>query len=221
MIARDLISDKIPSVKSTDSLGNALAWMNEFKITQLPVVDKGIFSTMITEEDVLDAADLRASVGETIHTGWEGAYVVASHHVYDALATMVNFNLEMVPVLGEDKIYLGAITLRDLLRYLGTLFAMNEKGSVIVVKIPQNGYMLSEIGRIVESADAKVLSLHLSQSTARLPSIATLKLNVEDPTRVVASFERFEYKVVETYYRSEQMENLQRNLDALMNYLDI
>ena len=221
MIARDLISDTIPSVKSTDTLGNALAWMTEFKITQLPVVDAGIFSTMITEEDILDAGDLQATVAKSIHTGWEGAYVVASQHVYDSLAAMVNFNLEIVPVLGEDKAYLGCITLRDLLRYLGTLFAMNERGSVIVVKIPQNGYVLSEIGRIVESADAKVLSLYLSQTSARLPSIATLKLNVEDPSRVVASFERFEYKVIETYHRSEQMENLQRNLDALMNYLDI
>ena len=39
MLARDLISDSIPSVKMTDKVGRVMGWMSEFKVGQLPIVE--------------------------------------------------------------------------------------------------------------------------------------------------------------------------------------
>ncbi|MEO0469627.1 MAG: CBS domain-containing protein [Bacteroidota bacterium] len=222
MIVRELISDILPSVKSTDSAARALDWMGEFKLNSLPIVDHGQYKGLVSENDILDATDLNQNVGEIRYSGWDGAFIHHGNHIYDAIEMMVNYRLEVLPVLDEENVYMGVITLRDMIQVLGRLFAVSEPGGILVLEIPANSYVLSEIGRIVESADAKVLSLYLSSAQPGEPAmLLTLKLNVEDLSRVVASFERFKYKVVRIYHKAAPRDDLRRNLDALMKYLDM
>jgi len=221
MIAGSLISDKVPSVKSTDSAWSVLGWMSEFKIYQLPIVDDGHYVGMVSEDDILDASDLMHTIGEIPLTTKERASIHEQSHIYEVISMMNNFQLEILPVLSEERDYLGVITLRDIVSQLGTLFSLQEPGGIIILEIPQNGYMLSEIGRITESENAKILSLYISQAPNSQSYYATLKVNVEDLTRLVASFNRFEYNIIKTFFRVDQLQNYQRNLDALMNYLDI
>jgi len=220
MIARALISDAIPSVKSTDMAGLALDWMNEFKIGQLPIVDEGVYRGMISEDDILDGADLDSPVG-SLRTGrFEGVYILAQNHIYDAIDLLSNYKLEVLPVLEEENgLFAGIITLKDLGNALGALFAVQEPGGILVLEIPAHSYVLSEIGRIAESADAAVLSLYLANIPDSKDLLLTLKLNVEDLSRVVAAFSRFDYKIVRTYHRVKPVEDFSRNIDALMKYL--
>lgn len=221
MIAREVITDTLPPVKSTDSANLALNWMNEFKISQLPIVDGGIYSGLITENDILDATDPDALVGSIRYSGWDSAYIYQGQHIYDAFDIMSNLRLEILPVVDEESTYLGVITLRDLVRYLDGLFAVREPGGVLVLGISQRGYMLSEISRIAESENAKILSLYLAQKPDSPDLILTLKLNVEDLSRVTASFERFDYQILQTYHRIDNSEDFRHNLDALLKYLDM
>ncbi|MEM6767114.1 MAG: CBS domain-containing protein [Bacteroidota bacterium] len=221
MIAREFISDTVPSVKSTDAAGRALDWMNEFKVSQLPIVDEGRYIGMVTEDDILETTDLSLSIAQIRVGGWESAAIYEDKHIYEAIRIMSTLKLEVLAVLDTNDLFQGIITIRDVLNFLEKLFSIQEPGGVMVVEIPQNGYVLSEIGRIVESTDAKILSLYLSSKPDDSGFIATLKLNVEDLSRVVASFERFDYHVIETFHRTPQLIDYQKNLDALLNYLDM
>ena len=220
MIVNALISDTVPSVKPSDLGTRALDWMGEFKLSQLPIVDGRNYVGIVTEDDLLDASDLDQPVGQLHLNPWESTYIYQGNHIYDAIEIMNKFKLEVLPVLDEEGHFLGVVTIRDLLQYLGHLFAVHEPGGILVLEIPQNSYVPSEIGRIAESADAKVLSLYLSQDEQR-NLLATLKLNIEDLSRVVAAFERFKYKVVRTYHKAAHRDDLQRNYEALLKYLDI
>jgi predicted transcriptional regulator len=57
MTAKELISPLIPPLKLSDSGDKALIWMHEFSVAYLPVVDKGKFVGLISEEDVMDLDD--------------------------------------------------------------------------------------------------------------------------------------------------------------------
>lgn len=221
MIVTELISDYVPSVSSSDSTTRALDWMNEFKLSQLPVVDGGVYQGLITENDILDADSLDLLVGETKFKGWDSAFIHNENHLYDALDLMANLKLEVLPVLGEDDSYLGVITFRELAPYLGRLFAVHQAGGILVLEIPRNGYSLSEIGRITESEDTKVLSLYLWAHPEGHVMWVTLKLNAEDLSRVSAAFERFDYKIVRTYNKVEPIDDYRQNIDALMKYLNM
>ena len=58
MIAKDLITDEIPPLTHADTGEVALRWMDEFKVSHLPVLKNGNFVGLISESDILDKMDL-------------------------------------------------------------------------------------------------------------------------------------------------------------------
>ncbi len=221
MVAREFISDSIPPIKPSDTITYALDWMYEFKLSQLPIVLDGKFQGIITENDLLDAVDPEAKISELRYTGWDSAYVNVNQHMYEVIKMMSALQLELLPVLDSEMNYMGLISLKDVVQHLGGHFAIQEAGGILVLEIPSNSYVLSEIGRIVESADAKVLSFYLNTHPDGGALEVTLKLNVEDLTRVVAAFERFKYKVVRTFHQFDRTGDYKQNVDALMFYLNM
>ncbi|MFK7972576.1 MAG: CBS domain-containing protein [Bacteroidia bacterium] len=221
MIAFDLITDSIPPVKSADTLQHALDWMAEFGTTQLPVVDDGKLMGIITEGNLLDAARPEAKLAEVLYPGWESAWVRQEAHLYDVLKAMNEYSLEVLPVMDAEDHYAGLITARYLVKRLGDFFAVHEPGGILVLEVPKRDYVLSEVGRIAEGEDAKVLGLNLATNPSTHALELTLKLNVEDLSRVIAAFTRHEYKILSAHHRSnENNEDMKRNYDLLMRFLD-
>ncbi|WNJ16494.1 CBS domain-containing protein [Pontibacter sp. G13] len=221
MIVRDFLSDFVMPVKPTDSAGVAMQWMGEYHLAQLPIVEERKLIGIISEDAILDTPDPEANVSEIRFRGWDGAFAREGSHVYDALNLMTNLNLEVAPVLNDQDQYVGVVTIREVATGLSELFAVQSPGGVMVLQVPANSYVLSEIGRIVESEGAKVLSLYLSSVPGSGDMLITLKLNVEDLSRIVSSFNRFEYQVVHVFHRSLNPDDYKRNYDALIRYLDI
>jgi acetoin utilization protein AcuB len=54
MLAGELISDIIPPLKTSDSGLKALNWMDEFKVSHLPIVNHQAFLGLISDSDILD-----------------------------------------------------------------------------------------------------------------------------------------------------------------------
>lgn len=219
MIATDLITDDIPPVKASDSVQQALDWMGSFGTSQLPVVDRSVFQGIASENMLLDAANPEADVSTALYAGWENAFVTENAHLYDVLRMMNAFDLEVLPVLDSKRRYEGLITARNVVQRLGDFFGIQEPGGVLVLEVDPKDYVLSEVGRITEGEDAKVLSLNLAPNAQGKIEI-TLKLNVEDLSRVVASFERFKYVVVSIHQKLQSRDDLRGNFDMLMGMID-
>ncbi len=221
MFAHALISNSIPPVKPSDRAGMVLDWMGEFKVNQLPVVDKGKFIGLVVEDDVLHATDPDETVEEITRAGWENAYVNGDAHIYDVLALMSSLKLEVLPVLDEASLYLGVITLRDISEYLGQLFAIHEPGGILTLQVASNSYVPSEISRIAESVDVKVLSFYVAPSPDSQELQVTVKVNAEDLSRLMSAFERYSYKIVHAVQRGSRRTDLQENLDAFIRFLNM
>ena len=54
MLARELISKIVPPLRPNDEVARALAWMDEFKVSHLPVVHGNEFLGLISEDNILD-----------------------------------------------------------------------------------------------------------------------------------------------------------------------
>ena len=54
MLAKDLISDVIPALKTSDSGQKALYWMDIFRISHLPIVNNKDFLGLISDKDIYD-----------------------------------------------------------------------------------------------------------------------------------------------------------------------
>ncbi len=221
MLAKDLISDIVPSLKTSDSGVDALAWMEAFRVSHLPIVNNKVFLGLISDTDIYDLNSAEEPLGNH-RLSLMKPYVFAHQHIYDIVEIAARLKLTLVPVLNSEKEYIGVVTQNDLLLRFSELIAAHTPGGIIEIELGPRDYALSEIARIVEDADAKVLSLYASQSKSTDHLKISIKLNREDASGVVSSFERYGYKVNAVSSRASQVDDTtRRNYESLMKYLDV
>jgi acetoin utilization protein AcuB len=220
MRAADLITDDIPPLKPTDPVSRALDWMEEFKVGHLPVIEGEHLVGLVKDDDLVDGNNPRAMVGELMERV-EVPFVRDRQHIYDVMKMFVERALTVVPVLDMTGKYLGAINEHEALRRLSEVVNVREPGSVLVLEMNQVDYSLQEIARIVEGNDAKVLSVycHLLTDSTRLE--VTLKINREDISDILQTFERYEYDVKTTFQGSRFHEDLRGRYDELLRMMNL
>lgn len=221
MLAKDLISDIVPSLKTSDSGVDALAWMEAFRVSHLPIVNNTVFLGLISDTDIYDLNSAEEPLGNHPLSLMK-PYVLAHQHIYDVVEIAARLKLTLVPVLNAKKEYIGVVTQNDLLLRFSELIAAQTPGGIIEIEVGPRDYALSEIARIVEDADAKVLSLYASQSTSTGQLKITIKLNRVDANGVINAFERYGYNVKTVYLGESQVDDTtRRNYESLMKYLDV
>ena len=57
MKVEDLISEYIPPLKYTETGERALNWMNEFRVSHLPVLHGNDYVGLVSDDDIFDMAD--------------------------------------------------------------------------------------------------------------------------------------------------------------------
>lgn len=96
------------------------------------------------------------------------------------------------------------------------------ENSLIILELPLKDYTLTEIARIVESNNAHVMSLSVMPVLGGSQLFVSLKLDVDDLTSVLRSFERFNYTVLYYFMREGDVTDTQKErLDELMYYLEM
>jgi CBS domain-containing protein len=116
-------------------------------------------------------------------------FVTSSQHIYEVMELASELQLSVVPVLDNENKYLGVITLTDLLHYFADVSALKQPGGIIVLDLNANDYSLTQIAQIVESNDAKVLSVYITSPVNSTKMEVTLKINRRDLTSIMQTFQ--------------------------------
>jgi len=98
----------------------------------------------------------------------------------------------------------------------------DSNGALIALELNPQDYDLSNIARLVESNNCKILSLfsHPIKETGKL--VVMMKIDSEDASAVLRSFERFNYSVVYHFQKQGLTDEIQRKrLEELMYYLQM
>lgn len=221
MLAKDLISDIVPALRTSDTGLQALSWMDIFRISHLPIVNNQEFLGLISDQDIYDLNMAEEPIGNH-KLSLFSPYVYANQHIFEVIELVSRLSLTVVPVLDEEKKYLGLINHTDLLHHFAELSALRNPGSIVEIELNMNDYSLSEIARIIESNDAKILGLYVSTPEESTKMTLTIKLNITDITSIVQTFNRFNYDVKASYLQNDEMESLLNNrYELFMRYLSI
>lgn len=220
MTAKDLITDEIPPLNHTDTGEIALRWMDEFKVTHLPVLKNGNFVGLISESDILDKMDLEESL-DKLFDHLPRPYVLASAHIYEVLFRVSEQKISVVPILDEDESFLGCTSIHQLVTMIANTGSIKESGGIIVLEVNQNDYSLAQIAQIVESNNAKILSSYIMSSPDSTKLDITLKINQVELGRILRTFERYDYVINASYQKSTFDDDLQLRFDSLINYLNM
>jgi len=221
MIAEELINQMIPPLKTTDPVAKAARWMEEFRVSQLPVVRNRHYVGMVTEDNILENNGKQANL-EEIEFGFENVHVMHYQHFYTVMETAIRNKVQVVPVLDEHHDFLGVITVNDTIAAFGQMSALHGQGGILVLSMNERDYSLAEISRHVEENRAKILSAYVSPDEIDGYKVkVTIKINTTDLNRIIATFERFNYRIVAQFHDAAEIKDDQDRLDLLMKYLNI
>lgn len=220
MLTVELINNGIPCLQLQDTVSKALQLINDYRVTHLPVIADDKFLGLVSEEDLLDIEETKMPI-EFLQDTLLPSAVSENEHFLNAVKYSNEFDSTVVPVVGEDREFMGSIITSDLLKALGNFAGTNEIGGIIVLEMERSQFAISEISRIVESNDATILHLNTTVHTDTGMLTITIHINKKEISAIVATFERYEYDVI-YYFGDENFENeIHSNYRHLMNYLDI
>lgn len=211
----------IAPLKATDDAHKAMVWMEEFRCNHLPVIEDKKLLGFISEEIILEANDIERKLTDFELVG-KNCSVNPDSHFYDILKVAGEHKLQLVAVLNEAGEYEGVITVQDIMTSFAQTAAVQIPGGIIVLSLDLIDYSLAEISRLIEENNAKVLSSIVVEDTLDSRKIKlTIKINQLDLTRIVATLERFGYKVIGRYQEDKKDFEDRDRIDMLMRYLNI
>ncbi len=221
MQAKDIISEIIPSLKTSDTGQTALNWMEIFRISHLPIVNNQDFLGLISDADIYDMNQPEEPIGNHKLTLFK-PFVTMEQHLFEIIGLASRLKLSVIPVLDENGHFKGVITAAELLRHISAISSLDQPGGIIVLELLERDYSLSQIAQIIEGNNIKVLSMYITSPSDSTRLELTLKVNSNDLSSVIRTFERYSYDV-KTWLAND--DNLDRfyseRLDMLIKYLNI
>lgn len=221
MVAKDLISEVIPALRTSDTGQTALNWMEIFRISHLPIVNNLDFLGLISDTDIYDMNQPEEPIGNHSLTLLK-PYVTAEQHLFEVIGLSSRLKLSVVPVLDDKMHYMGLITTSELVRYLAGISSMDQQGGIIVLDMIERDYSLSQIAQIVEGSNVKVLSMYVTSPPDSTKLEVTIKVNTNDISSVIRTFERYNYDVKTWITSDDSMDKFySERFDLLMKYMNI
>lgn len=221
MQAKDLMTDNIVILKTSDSAATALSLMEELRVSHLPIVNNEVFLGLISDNDIFEINDMEVPIGNH-NLSLIRPYVFANNHIFDVIRLVAEQSLTLVPVLDDKENYLGCITLARLVNNFVQITSVNHPGGIIVLEVTAHDYTLSQIAGIVESNDAKVLCSYLTTFEDSNKLEVTIKVNKIDIGGIIQTFNRYDY-IIKGFYGEESRygDLLDDRFQSLMKWLDV
>lgn len=221
MIAKLITSTSPEPIQVSETGADILYHLDENRLQDMPVVENSRLIGSISDNDIYAFADPDLPLNKQKLT-LKKDFVYDHQHLMDVLNVMTSSKLTILPVVDEKENYVGYISAASLLEKLAEILEVVNPGSIIILEINQNDYILSEIAQIVESQDAKILNLFVKNAGDTTKADVILKINTFEIQSLIQTFNRYNYIIKATYTENEKMyDDLQDRYDSLMKYLSI
>jgi len=219
LTAKELISQSILPVQTSDLGIQVLDMMQANHVSHLPIVNHEQLLGVISEDDIL-IHNTEDPIG-TYRLSYLRPFCLDNDHIFEVMARLGKLELTVIPVIDAEEKYLGVITVEDLMKYLAVHFSFTEPGGIVVIETSRENFSLSEIARIAESEEVTILSSFVNSVPDSFRLFITLKLNKQNIQAFKASLHRFGYDVYASFSEAEYSDDLKERYDSLMAYLNV
>jgi Mg/Co/Ni transporter MgtE len=212
------LNTEIKPLKHSAPLSEVQDLFEEVPYSHFPVTEDGVFIGCVSTESV---AFLNASVllnENRFH--FERFFVRSSMIWLDVLEVFAKNETNLLPVLDEKNNYVGYYELEDVIRFLHETPFLKEEGGVLIVAKEVNTFSMSQVAQIVESNQAKILGLFISNVTQNTVEI-TIKMSQSGLNDIIQTFRRYEYEIISEHQEDSYLNGLKERSDYLDKYLNI
>lgn len=220
MLAKNLISDFIVPLRTSDNGLTALSMMDEYKVGHLPIVSDTEYLGLISENDIFTHNLPEDPLGNHILSlNWPN--VQEHQHILEIFKVFAIHKLTLLPVITNQKEYVGSITLSSLMNGFSEIDPILNPGGIVILDMNYRDYELSEIARIIESNDATVMGIYTNTQPESTKMTITIKVNKLDISGIIQTFQRYNYTIEASFGANDMNDILRDRYDGLMNFLNI
>lgn len=219
MQATDLISTDVFPLKPGDNCAFAREMLSEWQLAHLPVVKESKLLGIISLRDLIDVPGTRKI--DSLLIPLHSFEVNEGVHLFQLIGIFGQTGFTSLPVLDEEEKFKGIITLPHLLNLAGHLLTIEQSGAIITLEMNIMDYTLTEISRITENDNVKIMGLLISKLNDAGRIQLHIKLNSWQINGILSAFARYNYSVVAVYTNQCAYNDLKDRYDSLMKYLDI
>lgn len=219
MIVRNLIHSEVPTLRLLDHVSTALNFFDDYKLTQIPVIGPEGFLGLIDEEVILNAKvnshikDLKKHLKKT--------RINEDQTLFDALRFFRDGNLCVLPVIDKNNKYIGCVHEKDLLQKVCEWLKVTEPGGILHIEVSMRDYSLAQIAQIVEGNGAKILNTLCLTHPSNSKKIGVLiKINQEELSGIIQTFERYEYQIIASFHKNIHDEGIEDRFNSFIRYLN-
>ncbi len=204
--ANSLVDDAI-SYLAKNSLPETFIFSGEKELRLIRMAD-------IISEEGTDLAILFATPFEL--------KLVGNMHWSQLLTIFNNLNIQILPVYDRNFYFVGLLSKAHLVSNIADLRSLEEPGAMLQLECDPAFYSASEVIRIAETYNARVLALfvHHQQVTQKL--MITLKINLQETKGIASTFERFGYEVSNVFMNMDFNHDVyQDRYESFLRVLDM
>lgn len=220
MLVQEILNIEIAPVQPEDTIGLALSKLETLHVTKLPVVESGKLIGMISLENLIAFGDDNVSISKLSLE--DSISIDKDVHVFEATRRMLLLDLHTLPVTNSSNDFLGVIKKTEILEALSELLNLEAFGSVLTIEMTPYDFTLSELVRIIEIEDAKIMGIAVQKPNEHSDFYRiSVKLNIEDSSAVSSALQRYGYVVTSQFSSSTMEKDFSDRADELIRYLDL
>lgn len=219
MLAASITAQGFPLLHLEDKVSFALQCMEDFDIQELAVIKDDYFLGLVQKSDLLDADESANLI--VLSEQFKKIMIADTAHFLTALDLFSKHQLSILPVLNEQQECIGMIPQKSLNDALAKFLGVDLPGAILVLSVAPYQYSLAEMSRLVESNNAQILQLNSYFDEKNGAIIITLKINKDEAQAIIATFQRYDYQLVQYFGKTPLHNDIEAHYHHLMNYLDV
>ncbi len=220
MITDALLSKQVIALEPELTAAQALEKAHHTRFSQLPLVRDGQYLCLI-EEFELEGMNPKDQTLSKFEIHEHRPYLESTSHPFEAFRLVHEQDLEVLPILDQEGLYLGSVTLRELIRYAAENSGWDMPGGIVVLMVPTVQYSLHRLSLVCEEESLTILGVQVRSHAQGGLTEVTLKLNRQDLDGLVQALERHGYRIMEVYGDQPRKEEMMTRYQLLMNYINM
>lgn len=213
------ILNDVEAFSLENTIGEAKQLFEETSYSHFPILKNKQLIGLISEESIKEIEENEKEIGYFQYL-FSLFHIEKNNNLLEVLGAFASNNTNLIPVIIENNEYIGYYEINDILQLINDTPFLKSEGVVVLLEKEIRDYSFSEICQIVESNNAKIVGLFVSESNATTVKI-TIKINSKEINEILQSFRRYNYNVLSTHKEDFFIEDLKDRSNYLQKYLNI
>lgn len=216
MFIKDYISKDFPAFSLSDSIESAREMLEDFGYSHVFIKKSHHFFGAIAKEFLYESEGTLKNLEHQI----ERFAILEDNNIMDSIRLFYTFNANVIPVINKGEKYLGYINSDDVFQNFSKYPLFSESGAILTVETPARKYSMTEIANIVESNNSKFYGGFISLMSDEVIQV-TIKISHENLASIDATFDRYDYRIVEKYYSDEKSDLFKDRFGFFQKFIEI